>query len=218
MKISKQLWHSPVVLICNAVNPLTGRVHDFQWLAEINEQVLNHLQEVILIADDSHGIGIVGKDGCGIFSQIPDLPFINKVVVASMGKALGMSVGMVLGNTQTIQHLRKNIFYSGASPALPAYLYAFSKAQDIYQMQLEKLRTNIAFFIEQITDLHLFDFTTNYPVFRTSKNSLYEKLLENKILISSFPYPKPDSELITRVVLSSLHTKEDLEYLVSKLK
>lgn len=206
-----------LVLVCNAVDSLNGKVHDFQWLTAINEWASSQNKQVILIADDSHGIGIVGERGSGIFSQIPDLPFVNKVVVASMGKALGMSAGLVLGNKEIIQTLQKSIFYSGASPALPAYLYAFLKSQSIYQRQLEKLKTNIAFFIGQTADLQLFDFTPAYPVFRTSKNSLYEKLLENNILISSFPYPKPNSELITRVVLSSLHTQADLAYLVSKL-
>lgn len=199
-----------LVLVCNSVDVLNAQVHDFHWLTKI-PFVEN--REIVLIADDSHGIGIIGKNGNGIFSQIPDNKGFKKIVVASMGKALGMPAGMVLGDSLVIADLRKSTFYSGASPALPAYLYAFLKAKGIYETQLEKLKENIAFFTAQMADLQLFNFTNQYPVFRTQQNNLYACLLENKILISSFPYPKPDSELITRIVLSSLHTKEDIREL-----
>jgi 7-keto-8-aminopelargonate synthetase-like enzyme len=185
-------------------------VHDFQWVKAIESNFF-------LIVDDSHGIGVVGENGNGIFSQIPDVQGIKKLVIASMGKALGMPAGMVLGSKETIKELQQSTFYSGASPALPAYLYAFLRAKNIYQTQQQKLKENIAFFSSQIAGYQLFNFTQDYPVFRTHKNDLYQKLLSEKILISSFPYPTPDSELITRIVLSSLHTKDDLNYLIETL-
>ncbi|TAH20094.1 MAG: pyridoxal phosphate-dependent aminotransferase family protein [Cytophagales bacterium] len=204
-----------LVLVCNSVDVLNAQVHDFQWLKEI---ISDNNREIILIADDSHGIGVIGKNGNGIFSQIPDLQNIKKVVVASLGKALGMSAGIVLANADVIDKLRKSTFYSGASPALPAYLYAFLRAKHIHQTQLEKLKENISLFSSQLSDFQLFDYTLTHPVFRTYQNDLYAYLLENKVLISSFPYPTPDSELITRVVLSSLHTKEDIEKLLMLLR
>lgn len=204
-----------LVLVCNSVDVLNAQVHDFHWLKEVS---LDSNREIILIADDSHGIGVIGENGNGIFSQIPNLQNVKKLVLASMGKALAMPAGVVLGDSTVIDKLRKSTFYSGASPALPAYLYAFLKAKNIHQIELEKLKENIALFSSQITDLQLFDFTKAYPVFRTHQNDLYPYLLENKVFISSFPYPKPDSELITRVVLSSLHTKEDIEKLVRLLR
>jgi 7-keto-8-aminopelargonate synthetase-like enzyme len=210
-----QSYLSPkgMVLVCNAVDVLHAKVHNFEWIKR-----LNTAKEIILVVDDSHGIGITGLSGKGIYAQIPHRENVTKVVIASMGKALGMPTGMILGNQAIIEALKKDSFYTGASPALPAYCYAFLKIWEEYQKQLVILKKNIRFFSTAIKDLNLFDCAEDYPVFRTYQSALYPFLLKNQVLISSFPYPKPDSEPINRVVLSSLHTLSDLAYLVELLK
>jgi 8-amino-7-oxononanoate synthase len=216
-QISFQITKTPenYVIVANSVDVLHAKIHDFEWLRQIK---LEENQEVICIIDDSHGIGITGENGSGIFSQIPSIPQVKKVVVASMGKALGLPAGMILGQKEVINHLQKSAFYSGGSPTPPAFLSAFLKGQPIYQLQMQKLKENITFFSSQISGLQLFQFPPAYPVFRTYHNPLYAYLLAHQALISSFPYPKPDSELITRVVLSSLHTQEDLGRLIALLR
>ncbi|MCU0393533.1 MAG: aminotransferase class I/II-fold pyridoxal phosphate-dependent enzyme [Thermoflexibacter sp.] len=205
-----------LVLVCNSVDVLNAKIHDFSWVK--NLYTPNMLRKVILIADDSHGIGVIGEKGKGIFHQIPIQQGITKLVIASMGKALGMPAGMIIGDREVIAHLQKSSFYSGASPALPAYCYAFLNVWDEYEKQMEILKENISFFSGEVKNLGLFEYDIHYPVFRTYRHQLYSFLLEHQVLISSFPYPKPDSELITRIVLSSLHTQEDLAYLIKLLK
>lgn len=202
-----------MVLVCNAVDVLHAKVHSFDWIKS-----LNTAKEIILVVDDSHGIGITGQNGKGAYAQIPFMKNVTKVVIASMGKALGMPAGIVLSNEQVISALRKSSFYTGASPALPAYCYAFLKIWEEYQKQLGILKKNIQVFSSEIKELNLFDFAESYPVFRTYQPALYPFLLENQVLISSFPYPTPNSEPINRVVLSSLHTLSDLAYLAELLK
>lgn len=206
---------SNLILVANSVDVLNAKIHDFQWL---NNIIFEGTRELICVVDDSHGIGVIGKGGHGVFAQIPTKPNIRKVVIASLGKALGLPAGVILGQKEVINHLQKSAFYSGGSPTPPAFLAAFLKASKIIENQLKVLKENIDFFNSQVMDLQLFHFPPAYPVFRTYQNQLYSYLLENFILISSFPYPRPESELITRIVLSSLHTKEDLENVVSLLK
>jgi 8-amino-7-oxononanoate synthase len=57
----------------------------------------------------------------------------------------------------------------------------------------------------------------NYPVFYTPENALFDYLLNEKIFISHFAYPKPNDPPITRVVLSALHTAADIEFLTVKI-
>ncbi len=54
--------------------------------------------------------------------------------------------------------------------------------------------------------------------FYTECDAYYDELLKQKIWISSFPYPNPKSKPITRLVLSALHTKDDIEKLTDALK
>ncbi|GAB4200289.1 MAG: hypothetical protein OHK0057_04360 [Thermoflexibacter sp.] len=202
-----------MVLVCNSVDVLHAKVHSFEWIER-----LNTAKEIILVVDDSHGIGITGQNGRGVYAHIPPVKNLTKVVIASMGKALGMPAGMILSHQEIIKALKKSSFYAGASPVLPAYCYAFLKIGEEYQKQLFMLKKNIQFFTSKVKDLNLLDYAEDYPVFRTYQPALYPFLLEHRVLISSFPYPKPDSEPISRVVLSSLHRLSDLAYLVELLK
>ena len=57
--------------------------------------------------------------------------------------------------------------------------------------------------------------STTTPVFYTSENKLYQYLLNKEILISSFAYPLPEDDLITRVIINSNHQLEDIDYLAN---
>jgi len=49
-----------------------------------------------------------------------------------------------------------------------------------------------------------------FPVFYTAANELTGFLFRRGVWISSFPYPAPTDAPITRIVLSALHTTEDV--------
>ena len=198
-----------VVIVANALDPLLAQRHDFRWMARLPED-----RGIILLVDDSHGLGIIGERGGGIFATLQPLakPNVMVVVVSSLGKAFGVPGGVVLGPTGFIDNLRKSLFFTAASPAPPAYLYAFGQAQLLYEQARQQLFENVAYFQEQTAGLALFRSIDRYPVFYTADNALAEAVAPPCVL-SSFPYPHPDSEPITRVIVSSLHRKEDLDTL-----
>lgn len=45
-------------VITTSVNPLTGEVYSFDWIGKLN-------RKIILIIDDSHGLGVLGDKGRG---------------------------------------------------------------------------------------------------------------------------------------------------------
>jgi 8-amino-7-oxononanoate synthase len=157
-------------------------------------------------------------NGSGIYAQLPDLPQVQRVVIASLAKACGVPAGIVLGPPGLLAQLRAMPFYAGASPTVPAYLYAFVRAQRVYQHKLAILRQNVAQFADLVADLGLFSCSPGYPVFFTSRNDLYHHLLAQRILVSSFPYPRADAPPITRVVVNCLHTSADLAQLNRALR
>lgn len=197
------------VLISNSMNNLFPEIYDFNFLTGIQPE-----KEIILIVDDSHGIG-VNNNGMGAFVNLQVKENIERVVVASMAKALGIDAGLVLGSNAVIAKLKNSNIFIGASPPPAASLFAFIHAEKIYHNAWTRLQDNIKLLTANLNKTWAFE--TGFPAFLAQDNTLAQRLLKENILISSFPYPKPESEPINRIVLSSWHEKEDIDYLIKAL-
>ena len=216
--------NTPVVICCNAIDPLKCTPYDFSWITQLPKN-----QDITLIIDDSHAIGIQNvpqstdaswQIGAGNYQNLKTKTPSNVklVVIASLAKALGIPGGVILGDEEIINRIRHNPLFVGASPIVPAYLYAFLNALDTYSSAHMRLMENIHLFKKlNVGLLSHFRFYDNYPVFYTASNDLHPFLLKQKTLISSFSYPNPNDIPITRVVLSALHTEGDIETLSQQL-
>ncbi|OUJ76157.1 aminotransferase class I/II-fold pyridoxal phosphate-dependent enzyme [Hymenobacter crusticola] len=209
---SKDLLHrlgstapEPVVIVSNSLDPLHVERYDFRWTAHLPTD-----RPITLLLDDSHGFGVIGQEGAGIITEIEVPRSVRLVVVSSLGKAYGIPGGVVLSDADFLTQLQRSGFFGASSPVVPAYLYAFTRAQELYAQARQQLQANIAQFAEAIGPLGLFDFAPGFPVFYTAVNALSSYLEKHKVLISSFAYPTPADPCITRIVLSSLHTSADV--------
>ncbi|XGB24773.1 aminotransferase class I/II-fold pyridoxal phosphate-dependent enzyme [Streptomyces sp. II-2-2-2] len=89
------------------------------------------MQEALLYVDDAHGIGMVGEHGRGCVAEaglgVNDVP----LQLATLGKALGGSGAVVLGDEAMIQHLaetaRPYIYTTAVPPAQAAAALAAVK-------------------------------------------------------------------------------------------
>ncbi len=176
-------------------------------------------RSILLIADDSHGLGVLGEDGKGVFSQLPQKSNFRSIVTASLNKALGVPGGVVFGDQDFIQTIRQSPGFAGSSPTAPAYFYALRQnlATGIYQELQKKLLANIKYFRQKLTLPALFESIENYPVFCSRDSSLYPYLFDNGILTSHFSYPQPTDPAIVRLVITAQHQKEDLDRLAEVL-
>ena len=202
-----------LVILTNHIDPLFVTKSDFSWIDQIASD-----QNIILVVDDSHGFGINGVEGGGISTSLELPDNVSLVVVSSLGKALGIPGGVILGPKEIIRALWKLPMFGGASPVSPAYLYAFTKAQELYREKRVQLLHNVRFFNKirpKAIPLQSFD---EFPVFYTQEDDLSAFLQEHKVLISSFKYPTADDDLVTRIVLNSLHSENDIECLVELLE
>ncbi|WP_290710826.1 aminotransferase class I/II-fold pyridoxal phosphate-dependent enzyme [Flavihumibacter sp. CACIAM 22H1] len=202
-----------IILVCNSIDPLKAAYHDFSWIDQLPGN-----KSILLIVDDSHGLGITGKNGEGIYAGIKDRAPIDSIVVSSLGKAMGIPGGIILSNRHTINQLRTSPYFTAASPIAPAYLYACLQGEAIYEQERKQLRENIIYFQGGLQQVSGFRHIENYPVIYCMRNELAGFLLEQNILISSFAYPTPADGIITRIVLNSHHRKEDMDTLLRFLK
>ncbi|MDP3467145.1 MAG: aminotransferase class I/II-fold pyridoxal phosphate-dependent enzyme [Daejeonella sp.] len=202
----------PVMLISNSLNNLIPEIYNFDWL-----NCIDPLKKIVLLIDDSHGIGITGNQGEGIYSSLPQLPNIETFVIASMAKALGFDAGMILGNTEGIMNLRNSPVYVGSSPPSPGMLYAFVHAESIYKHELNNLHRNLRLFTDLLESTKKLFFINDFPVFLLLDDEIAINLLKNGINISSFPYPDPNAKAIHRIVITSIHEIEELEILAKAI-
>ncbi|MEM9829403.1 MAG: aminotransferase class I/II-fold pyridoxal phosphate-dependent enzyme [Bacteroidota bacterium] len=195
-----------IVIVVNSVDALYARRHSFAWVACLPDYL-----SVTLVVDDSHGLGVLGEHGEGIYASVTHLlpDNVSLIVVSSLGKALGIPGGVVLGDNSIIQRLERSTYFTAASPIAPAYLWAMIRAGKLYTSLLGQLRENVQYFQSLIEGTEVFQYFGNYPVFYSTDQQICQAL-EPQCVLSSFSYPNPDSECITRVVISALHTEQDI--------
>lgn len=203
-----EIGNRQLAIVTNSVDALRGKLYDFEWVNAIPDET-----EVVLLVDDSHGLGITGTEGRGVWERIPKRSNIRLIVTASLAKAMGLPGGVLLSDKDTIQCIRSTAYFGGCSPIAPDHLYAYIHATGLYTEAYQRLQANTQQFAKSIASLDLFSFTEGLPVFYTTQDDLYPFLLKRGIFVYSFSYPKPTDKANTRVVICAWHTAQDIEKL-----
>lgn len=207
-----------IVIATDSVGSPQVSAIPWEWINQLPDS-----KQITILVDDSHGLGVFGAKGEGIYQELTKRITCsnhNIIVVSSLNKALGIPAGVVLADLGVISSIRQMAMFSGASPSPPAYLYALQKACEsgIYEVEHQKMLANTQYFMEKVKDLGLFSFFDNYPAFCSLKSGLHEFLKEHQILTASFSYPTPQDAPVTRLVVSSLHTPDDLDILAARCR
>ena len=194
------------IIVSNSLDNMKPEIYDFTVFRHIDQK-----KKIVLILDDSHGIGVTRKNDISFDRSNFHSANIEVIVVASLAKGLATDAGLILAGQQRIKALKQSNFYTGASPSSPASLYAFIHGEHIYLEQFQKLQHNISYFQARIVSQ--LNTVSNFPVFSSTDSDLYAKLMDAGILVSSFPYPLATDPLLNRIVLNAHHTEADLDRL-----
>lgn len=195
------------VLLADSVDILKARVHHFSFIENIRP-----FKKIIFLIDDSHGIGILGKDGQGIISQLPQKENIEYIISYSLSKAFNIEGGAVSCSKKWTEKLRQHPNYTGSTPINPALAHTFIKSKKLYAIQREKLKKNIMWLKKHLPH-YLLNHDDDIPIFICEEEMTEALFYDNGIIISSFSYPDPTSKKINRVIINALHAKKDLQRL-----
>ena len=192
------------------------------WAEEFDFSIFNDLPEknnIWLILDDSHSLGVRDENGKGCYKSITENIPANIIVVSSLNKALGIPAGVIFGKANILEVLRNSAWFAGASPPSPAYIYALHSLlkNNSFVKANTALKSNIVYLNEKITSKETFHSVPNYPVLCSHDARLYEHLLINGIMASCFSYPSPTDSPVSRLAISALHQKKDLDHLAEVL-
>ena len=217
------------VIITDGIFSMRGDYASLSKIVEICRRHESGYEEgVITVADDSHGVGAFGKTGRGVEEYTNTKA---DVLVATLGKALGVNGGYVASSRTVINYLRETApFYIYSNPITPSEAAAALKSLEILDSPdgiklLEKLRRLSAQFKEGLKQLGYETLPGEHPIVPlmvrdTPKTSqLVRFLFDNGILATGLNYPvvpKGDEEI--RFQISASHTEKDIDYLLDILK
>ncbi|SHI99768.1 aminotransferase class I/II-fold pyridoxal phosphate-dependent enzyme [Pseudozobellia thermophila] len=208
-QLSTAKQSEPPVVFLDAID-FSGCNHpDFEALRTLP------LGELILVVDDSHGIGIVGENGGGVYKTLRALQPKELVVCCSLGKGFAIQAGAIFATQRRIDLLKATAFFGGASPASPAAMATLLDAHDLYAKKRRLLRENIDYFTKGLVHKKKFHFMPDHPAFTFSDVQLSEYLEAHHIVVTNFAYPDEDSQIMSRIVLSAAHEKKDIDHLLN---
>jgi 7-keto-8-aminopelargonate synthetase-like enzyme len=207
----KNIENKTICILGDAIAALELAPFSFDFLKSISST-----NNIYVLVDESHSLGVLGSNGKGISSQINIPENVKIIMVSSLGKAFGINGGVIAGNTEFVNLIKSDSLFIGSAGMSPSFLETYTNAQEIYQQQLKKLQNNIDYVYENIHHLKGVRISKNYPVFFFENENIADYLYENGLLITSFYYPST-TQKINRIVLNANHTKEQLKQLVENL-
>lgn len=211
----RQLKHAPegaAMLVTDGVFSMDGDIAPLRSLS-----LVARMQEALLYVDDAHGIGVVGEHGRGCVADaglgVTDVP----LQLATLGKALGSSGAVVLGDEAMIQHLaetaRPYIYTTAISPAQAAASLAAVKLARRDDWRREKLTELVGVFRAGARQHGLELMPSDTPIqpllcgSESTVVALSAALETAGFLVSAIRPPTvPEGKARLRVTLSALHT------------
>lgn len=196
-----------IVIVADAVPTFSVLQSDFSVLKQISSS-----KKITLLIDESHSFGILGKDCCGITSEI-NLPNVErKIMVSSLGKAYGLTGGLICSDTDFIDKLKQNATFLSAAGMNPAFAQTILFAEDLIIKQQQLLQQNLSYFDSLLQNQENYVYNPKYPLIYPKQDQFYENLLKNNIIITNFNYAN-GSKTVCRIVITANHIQEDLLYL-----
>lgn len=195
-------------------------------VAALAELALQH--ESYLMLDDAHGFGVLGSTGAGVCEESHVSQQQVPVLMATLGKAIGVSGAFVAGSSEMIETLIQNArsyIYTTASP--PACAAAVMKSIQLIQQQgwrREKLFELIEYFKKRVStlDCELMPSDTAIQPIVIGDNSrclkISQELFERGFHVTAIRPPTvPVGTSRLRITLSAHHEKQHIDQLIHAL-
>lgn len=179
----------------------------------------------LVMIDDSHAVGFVGKNGKGTPELLNVLPRID-IFTGTFGKALGgASGGYTSGKREVIECLRQRsrpyLFSNTLAPCIVAttlkVLDMLSSSNDLRV----RLQENSKYFREKMTALGFNLVPGEHPIIPVMlgdaklAQDFAKRMLEKGVYVIGFSFPVvPQGKARIRTQMSAGHTKDDLDHAI----
>lgn len=218
-----------VLIITDGIFSMRGDWAPLDKLSEITKKYDKDFEDgIILIADDSHGVGIFGDSGRGVEEYTKSRV---DILIGTFGKAFGVNGGYAVTNKVLTDYLREKApLYIYTNPITPGEAKAAIKSVDIIDSEegksMIKYVKNLAKkFRDGIKSLNLETIESDHPIVplilrdtEKTKN-LVKYLKENGVLATGLNFPiVPKGEDTIRFQVTYEHTEYDIDFVLNLIK
>ncbi|VAX07905.1 8-amino-7-oxononanoate synthase [hydrothermal vent metagenome] len=186
-------------------------------------------RDAMLMIDDAHGFGVLGKTGAGIVEQAGLDANSVPVLMGTLGKALGSFGAFVAGDEILIEALinraRSYVYTTALPPAVAAATRSSLRLLKKENWRREKLHGLIAYWKQGASQLALpllpSDTAIQPLLLGASEKAVYlsQQLDEQGFLISAIRPPTvPKNQARLRITLSAEHEQTDIDHLLEALE
>ncbi len=213
------------MVLIEGIYSLDGDEAPIREIVEVCEQHEN----TVLVVDDAHGSGTLGKHGRGILEKY-ELEGRVPIVVSTFSKTFGGIGGILFGTRDVVDHVKhqaRSFLFSASLPVpiVAAAATILDMLEDDAEGLVAELHEKAAYMRKGLLDLGLdlgMSTTHIMPVMcRDEAKALFTHiaLLENGVLMVPITYPgvKKGEERL-RVNVTRGHTREDMDKALSLLE
>ena len=181
--------------------------------------------KALVMVDDSHAVGFMGKNGRGTHEHHDVIDRID-VLTGTLGKALGgASGGYTSGRKEIIQLLRQRsrpyLFSNSLAPPIAAASIRTLEILEASTDLRDKLHRNTAFFRDKMSSLGFTLLPGEHPIVPIMlgdarlASAMAEDMLGRGVYVVGFSYPVvPQGKARIRTQISAAHSEEDLQFAV----
>jgi glycine C-acetyltransferase len=220
---------SRAMVVTDGVFSMRGDHADLSELQDVAQaHDSSYPENVVVVVDDSHGVGALGDTGRGTEEVIGSGP--SDVLIGTLGKAFGVNGGYVAGSRALVSFLREKApMYIYSNPITVGEAAAANKALSIVDSAegldlLSHLRELTRKFELGLVDLGFETIPGPHPVVplmvrdTARTTALVAHLRDNEILATGLNYPvvpKGDEEI--RFQVNADHTTGDIDLVLGAL-
>jgi glycine C-acetyltransferase len=213
------------LIVTDGVFSMDGEIANLDTLSALAEKY-----GTMLMVDDSHGAGVLGKTGRG---SIEEKGIIGKIdiLTGTFGKALGgAGGGFVAGRKEIVATLRQKsrpyLFSNSLMPAIAsAALFVLQNFDKKFLPLQKKLRDNMTYFGTKVRKLGFTLGGGSHPIIpvmifdEIKTMALADELLKEGVYVRGFAYPVvPKGKGRVRIQISAGHTRKQLDKAAAALE
>lgn len=210
------------IIVSDSVFSMDGDIIDLKGIINLGNKY-----NAITIIDDAHGFGVLGENGRGII-ELTEEKLKPDILIATLSKAIGVEGGFV-GTFKKVReyilnHARSYIFSTSMSPLAIACNIASLDFISESNENLIRLKENVQYIKLRLKDIGI-EVDGRVPIIKVLIGDegkairISESLYEDGIYVPAIRFPTVEkNKAILRITLMSSHTKDQINFLVDRLR